>query len=88
MLSQLAVRMHLAYQSEVDPERRTSIINIASIAGHRSTSLASVYSTSKHALMGMTKNIAAEYAGQGIRCNSVSPVSRLPRSWLFNCETD
>lgn len=77
MLSQMAIRLHLA---ESKAERSLSIVNISSISGHKSISLGSVYSMSKHALSGMTKNIATEYAGQGIRCNSVSPVSLGPES--------
>lgn len=77
LLSQLAIRLHLATATS-HPDRQLSIINMASIAAHRSASLASVYGMSKHALVGLTKNVAVEYAQQGVRCNSISPVSLHP----------
>ena len=73
LLSQLAIRLHLALAPS-QPEKQLSIINMASIAGHRSASHASIYGVSKHALIGLTKNVAVEYAEQGVRCNSISPV--------------
>jgi 3-oxoacyl-[acyl-carrier protein] reductase len=77
LLSQLAIKMHLA-QPEAD-RHELSIVNITSTAGHRATDQASIYSMSKHALIGMTKNVAVEYAALGVRCNSVSPVRLAPR---------
>lgn len=73
LLSQLAIRLHLALAPS-QPEKQLSIINMASIAGHRAASHASIYGVSKHALIGLTKNVAVEYAEQGVRCNSISPV--------------
>lgn len=32
-----------------------------------------VYGTTKAALLGMTKSVATEYVGQGIRCNAICP---------------
>ncbi len=49
-----------------------SIVNVSSIAGvYANAGIA--YSASKYAVIGMTKNIALQYAGTGIRCNSVCP---------------
>jgi len=52
---------------------RGSIINIASLAGYRGFQLSSPYSASKHAVIGMTKAMAAEWAPRGVRVNSISP---------------
>jgi NAD(P)-dependent dehydrogenase (short-subunit alcohol dehydrogenase family) len=49
-----------------------SIINISSVGGVYSIAGAA-YSTSKLALIGLTKNIAIQYAGTNIRCNAVCP---------------
>ena len=50
-----------------------SIVNIASISGLRASTLRVAYGTSKAALMHLTKQMAAEFAGLGIRANSVAP---------------
>jgi NAD(P)-dependent dehydrogenase (short-subunit alcohol dehydrogenase family) len=50
-----------------------SIINIASIHGQVAAPNSPAYTASKHAVVGLTKNIAAEYATKGIRCNAVGP---------------
>jgi len=56
----------------MEPEQKGSIINISSIGGvHGTAGIA--YSAAKSALLGMTKNIAIQFAGKGIRCNCVCP---------------
>jgi len=50
-----------------------SIINIASIHGQVAAPNSPAYTASKHAVVGLTKNIAAEYATKNIRCNAVGP---------------
>ncbi|WP_434710290.1 SDR family oxidoreductase [Pseudomonas sp. R1-1] len=51
-----------------------SIVNVASLAGIRASATGgSVYSASKHALVGMTRAAAREYAPFGIRINAVCP---------------
>ncbi len=53
--------------------RRGSIINVASIAGLGGVSHRSAYNTSKHGLIGLTRTLAAEWGGRGVRVNAVCP---------------
>jgi NAD(P)-dependent dehydrogenase (short-subunit alcohol dehydrogenase family) len=48
-------------------------VNIASIAAHVGFPSASVYTASKHAVLGLTRTAALELAPRGVRVNSVSP---------------
>lgn len=50
-----------------------SIVNFASISGKRAQPLFFVYSASKAAILGVTRNEALKLAEHGIRVNSVSP---------------
>jgi NAD(P)-dependent dehydrogenase (short-subunit alcohol dehydrogenase family) len=50
-----------------------NIINISSTYGHRGAAFASIYVAAKHAVEGITKSVALEVAGSGIRVNCVSP---------------
>ncbi len=49
------------------------IINIASIAGKEGNAGMLAYSTSKAAVIGLTKTIGKEYALNGITCNAIAP---------------
>jgi len=49
------------------------IVNIASIHGTVAAPMSSAYTTAKHAVVGLTKNIGAEYGQKNIRCNAVGP---------------
>lgn len=50
-----------------------TIVNMASIAGLTGGRGGLAYTTAKHAVVGMTKNIASHYGPQNIRCNAIAP---------------
>jgi NAD(P)-dependent dehydrogenase (short-subunit alcohol dehydrogenase family) len=55
-------------------ERRSgSIVNVASIAGMAGVIHRSAYNASKHGLIGLTRTLAAEWGGRGVRVNAVCP---------------
>ncbi len=54
-------------------QRLGSIVNVASIAGLMGVSDRSAYNTSKHGLIGLTRTLAAEWGGRGVRSNAVCP---------------
>ena len=53
--------------------RRGNIVNVASIAGLAGVSHRSAYNASKHGLIGLTRTLAAEWGGRGVRVNAVCP---------------
>ncbi len=50
-----------------------SIVNIASVAGLLGVADRSAYNASKHGLIGLTRTLAAEWGGRGVRVNAVCP---------------
>jgi NAD(P)-dependent dehydrogenase (short-subunit alcohol dehydrogenase family) len=50
-----------------------SIVNIASIAGLQGVADRAAYNASKHGLIGLTRTLAAEWGGRGVRVNAVCP---------------
>jgi NAD(P)-dependent dehydrogenase (short-subunit alcohol dehydrogenase family) len=50
-----------------------AIVNVASIAGLQGVSDRAAYNTSKHGLIGLTRTLAAEWGGRGVRVNAVCP---------------
>jgi len=55
------------------PQESGSIINVASTAGLNGGFGPHAYSAAKHAIVGLTKNVAAELCRFGIRVNCVAP---------------
>jgi NAD(P)-dependent dehydrogenase (short-subunit alcohol dehydrogenase family) len=53
--------------------RQGSIINVASVAGLAGIAHRSAYNASKHGLVGLTRTLAAEWGGRGVRVNAVCP---------------
>jgi len=50
-----------------------SIVNMASIAGLGGVADRAAYNASKHGLIGLTRTLAAEWGGRGVRVNAVCP---------------
>ena len=54
-------------------QRSGCIVNVASIAGLAGIADRAAYNASKHGLIGLTRTLAAEWGGRGVRCNAVCP---------------
>ncbi|MGE5763312.1 MAG: SDR family NAD(P)-dependent oxidoreductase, partial [Mycobacterium leprae] len=50
-----------------------SVVNVASVAGLAGIADRAAYNASKHGLIGLTRTLAAEWGGRGVRCNAVCP---------------
>ncbi len=50
-----------------------AIVNVASVAGLSGVIHRAAYNTSKHGLIGLTRTLAAEWGGRGVRVNAVCP---------------
>jgi NAD(P)-dependent dehydrogenase (short-subunit alcohol dehydrogenase family) len=66
LLSRVFGRMMLA-------QGQGSIVNVASIAGLAGIGDRAAYNASKHGLIGLTRTLAAEWGGRGVRVNAVCP---------------
>lgn len=59
----------------MEKQRSGNIINIASICGVQGGRAGACYTASKHAVVGLSKNVGFMYADKGIRCNALCPGS-------------
>ncbi len=50
-----------------------AIVNVASVAGLQGVADRSAYNASKHGLIGLTRTLAVEWGGRGVRVNAVCP---------------
>src|SRR5438045_3304726 len=62
-----------AFGGKMLTARRGCIINVASIAGLVGIADRAAYNASKHGLIGLTRTLAAEWGGRGVRVNAVCP---------------
>lgn len=67
----MMIRKALSYM--LKQENGGNIVNVGSVASIRGTVSGVAYVASKHGLVGITQNVAYNYANQKIRCNQVCP---------------
>lgn len=72
LVSQAFGRMMLV-QAPDEHRCRGAFVNIASVAGLKGVADRSAYNASKHGLIGLTRTLAVEWGGRGIRVNAVCP---------------
>jgi NAD(P)-dependent dehydrogenase (short-subunit alcohol dehydrogenase family) len=58
---------------EMADRGRGSLVMISSVAGLKGTRRAGAYNPSKAAVLALTRNIAIDYAGRGVRANAICP---------------
>src|SRR5688500_18996187 len=61
---------------------RGAIVNVSSTAGKRPSVGMPHYSVSKAAVLSLSRLVADAYAGDGIRCNAVTPGPTATEAWL------
>ena len=61
---------------------RGSIVNVSSTAGKRPSAAMPHYSVTKAAVLSLSRLVADLYAGDGIRCNAVTPGPVATEAWL------
>ncbi len=54
-------------------QKESHIVNVGSISSFVGQATTPAYTTSKHAVLGLTRSIALDYAALGLRCNCVCP---------------
>jgi NAD(P)-dependent dehydrogenase (short-subunit alcohol dehydrogenase family) len=63
-------------------ESRGTIVNVSSTAGKRPSTSMPHYSVTKAAVLSLSRLVADVYAGDGIRCNAVTPGPTATEAWL------
>jgi NAD(P)-dependent dehydrogenase (short-subunit alcohol dehydrogenase family) len=63
-------------------ESRGAIVNVSSTAGKRPSVGMPHYSVTKAAVLSLSRLVADAYAGEGIRCNAVTPGPTATEAWL------
>ena len=59
--------------AEMLPRESGVFVNIASLGGLHGSRARAAYTASKHAVVGLTKNVGFQYAIKGIRANAICP---------------
>jgi NAD(P)-dependent dehydrogenase (short-subunit alcohol dehydrogenase family) len=59
--------------SHLRQNRRSYMVNIASVSSFVGQASTPAYTTSKHAVLGLSRSIALDYARDGLRCNCICP---------------
>src|SRR3954447_3346732 len=77
-----AVRVIRAALPHLRESDRASIVNVSSTSGKRPSAGMPEYSVTKAAVLSLSRLVADVHAGDGIRCNAVTPGPTLSPAWL------
>jgi NAD(P)-dependent dehydrogenase (short-subunit alcohol dehydrogenase family) len=77
-----AVRATRAVLPAMRARRAGVIVNVSSTAGKRPSVGMPNYSVTKAAMLSLSRLVADAYAGDGIRCNAVTPGPTATEAWL------
>jgi NAD(P)-dependent dehydrogenase (short-subunit alcohol dehydrogenase family) len=69
---------------------RGAIVNMASVQSFATQQAVAAYTTSKHALIGLTRSMALDFSGYGVRVNAVAPgsVDTPMLNWAIGLDPD
>ena len=73
MVKQDSRKVNLTVSSAAAAQERGSIVNVSSVLGYLAMSNLGIYNSSKHAILGLTRSDALDYARKGVRVNAVCP---------------